>query len=85
VIDSDGTVIYGDEIGGTKLTVEFCAEERRPYLVNPGPAELAAFVRENGIGILNVAGNRGSKLTPKRLEGYRIQFREALQLIIALV
>jgi hypothetical protein len=85
VVDSDGTVIYGDLTGGTRLTAEFCLDEGRPYLVNPGPAELAAFIGANGIGVLNVAGNRGSKLTPKRLEGYRKQFREALQLIIALV
>lgn len=83
VVDSDGTVIYGDLTGGTGLTEEFCVEEGRPYLVNPEPAGLVAFIRERGIRLLNVAGNRGSKLTAKRLADYRGQFRMALLLLAA--
>jgi hypothetical protein len=49
------------------------------------PAKLASFVRDNRIQVLNVAGSRGSKLTPERLEGYREQFREGLQLIMRLI
>jgi hypothetical protein len=84
VIDGDGTVIYGDLTGGTQLTAEFCERENKPYIVNPKPDDLAAFVRKIGIRVLNVAGNRGSKLTPERLQRYRKQFRDALQLIIGL-
>ena len=83
VVDSDGTVIYGDLTGGTKLTVEFCVDEGKPYLVNPAPAEFAAFIRERGIRVLNVAGNRGSKLDARRLADYRGQFRMALLLLAA--
>ena len=84
VIDGDGTVIYGDLTGGAELTAEFCQRENKPYFVNPTADDLAVFVRKNGIQILNVAGNRGSKLAPERLQGYREQFRKALQLIIGL-
>ena len=59
VIDGDGTVIYGDLTGGIKLTAEFCEQENKPYIVNPTPDDLAAFIRNNGIQILNVAGKRG--------------------------
>jgi Circularly permutated YpsA SLOG family len=84
VIDGDGTVIYGDLTGGTRLTAEFCERENKPYIVNPTLDDLVAFVRDNGIQVLNVAGNRGSKLAPERLQGYRERFSEALQLIINL-
>jgi Circularly permutated YpsA SLOG family len=84
VIDGDGTVIYGDLTGGTRLTAEFCEQENKPYIVNPTSDDLAAFVRKNGIQVLNAAGNRGSKLAPERLRGYRELFRQALQLIIGL-
>jgi hypothetical protein len=82
VVDGDGTVIYGDLTGGTKLTVEYCVQMNKPYVVNPTPKDLMAFVRDNRIQVLNVAGNRGSKLTPERLEGYRKQFQEGLQMIM---
>jgi Circularly permutated YpsA SLOG family len=85
VIDGHGTVIYGDLTGGTRLTAEFCEPENRPYIVNPAPDDLAVFVRKNGIQVLNIAGNRGSKLAPERLGEYRKQFRKGLQLIMALL
>jgi hypothetical protein len=51
--------------GGTapKATVEFCQKENKPYLINPSADELTAFIRDIPFGILNVAGNRTSKLT----------------------
>ena len=71
VKDSDGTVvIYPGELrGGTDQTVRFCFELQRPYqLIDAskvsaeGAANLIAeFVRQNKIGILNVAGPRQSE------------------------
>ena len=71
VKDSDGTVvIYPAELrGGTEQTVRFCVDLKRPYkLIDASKisAEDAAkligdFVRENKIGILNVAGPRQSE------------------------
>ena len=68
VKDSDGTVvIYPAELrGGTEQTVRFCVDLKRPHkLIDASKisAEAAAkligdFVRENKIGILNVAGPR---------------------------
>lgn len=71
VKDSDGTVvIYPAELrGGTEQTVRFCVDLKRPHkLIDASKisAEDAAkligdFVRENKIGILNVAGPRQSE------------------------
>ena len=71
VKDSDGTVvIYPGELrGGTEQTVRFCIHLKRPHqlidaskLSADGAAKLIAdFVRENKIGILNIAGPRQSE------------------------
>ena len=66
--DSDGTVIIypGKLSGGTEQTLHFCVEQRRPHeLIDASNVStqkaaqlIADFVRENKIGILNVAGPR---------------------------
>ena len=71
VRDSDGTIIiYRDQLrGGTEYTVECCKQLKRPQQLMAASkisAEDAAklitnFVRENKIGILNVAGPRQSE------------------------
>ncbi len=71
VRDSDGTVIFTIAAklnGGSKRTAEFAKKHGKPLLhisyvgsyERPGE-RLAAFVRENNIKTLNVAGSRGSK------------------------
>lgn len=71
VQDSDGTLIvtFGEPIGGTATTLEFCEHERKPYLLldaNQTSAERAAemvaeFVSKNRITVLNVAGPRAGR------------------------
>ena len=71
VEDSDGTVVIhsGELRGGTEQTVRFSVELKRPHqLIDASniSAEDAAkliadFVRENKIGILNIAGPRQSE------------------------
>jgi hypothetical protein len=71
VIDSDGTVIlfYESLSGGSRLTRNLCALEKKPYIALDArrvaePAAAAAailgFIAENHIGVLNVAGPRSS-------------------------
>ena len=81
VLDGDGTVIYGDLTGGTRLTLVFCRELQKPYIVNPKAEQLVDFICGRKIGILNVAGNRGSRMSEVRLEGYRQHLREALLMV----
>jgi len=70
VINSDGTlIIYKNLSGGTKLTVKFAEKHNKPYLLIKIPNDIKEnansiqkFVDENSIEVLNVAGNRGSKV-----------------------
>jgi hypothetical protein len=71
VKDSDGTVvIYPGELrGGTEQTVRFCVDLERPHqLIDASKLSaedaarlIADFVRDNNIGILNIAGPRQSE------------------------
>ena len=66
VIDSDGTAVFSIKpllSGGSKKTSEFARKHGKPLLhLHPGietpGQELAAFIRTNGIKVLNVAGSR---------------------------
>jgi hypothetical protein len=81
VKDSDGTVIIypGKLAGGTEQTVRFCVELQRPHQLidasklsaEDGAKLISDFVRENQIGILNVAGSRQSEWA----DGYDYAFR----------
>lgn len=89
VKDSDGTVvIYSGELrAGTEQTVRFCVELRRPHqlidaskVASENAAQLIyRFVRDNHMGILNVAGPRHSEWT----ESYEYVSR-VLEIFVAL-
>lgn len=81
VLDSDATVIYGEVIHGTQLTMEFCVVNDKPFLVNPTPMELADFITWHDIRVLNVAGNRASEIPATRLDECRRAFRHAMVLL----
>lgn len=62
VQEAHGTVIFGDiHSAGSKLTIRYCEQERRPYLINPSSEELEEWTRMSDIWVLNVAGNRASR------------------------
>jgi hypothetical protein len=71
VRDSGGTVIFSERAeltGGTKETVEFAKEIGKPLLhlvssggINETATKLNAFLKEQGIVVLNVAGPRASE------------------------
>ncbi len=68
VRDSDGTLVLtrGEPSGGTALTIRFAIRSGRPFLVVDlaGPCDpggVRSWIREHGIGVLNVAGPRESK------------------------
>jgi hypothetical protein len=70
VEDSDGTliVIFGQASGGTAHTIGICEKLARPHLIVDAASvtleeaiyRAVRFVREQGIGQLNVAGPRAS-------------------------
>jgi hypothetical protein len=71
VRDSDGMVIFtvaAALAGGSKRTADFAKKHGKPSLhlsergsYDSAGERLAAFVHENNIKTLNVAGSRGSK------------------------
>lgn len=68
VVDSDATLVLniGELADGTALTAEFAREFGKPLLVvqldvSPDPAQVASWIEENGVRVLNVAGPRESK------------------------
>lgn len=63
IIDSDGTVIFGDvRSPGSRLTIRLCKQHRKPRLENPTIEEFVVWLASFRIGTLNVAGNRESKM-----------------------
>ena len=67
VAEACGTVLFGDMTSaGSVVTLKAAKDSRRPYICNPGTDSLYHFIVSNNIKILNVAGNRGSKLNSVR-------------------
>jgi hypothetical protein len=68
VQNSDGTLIItrGEPDGGTKLTIDLCAQHQKPHFIVDVNRTLdidafGAWNRANKIAVLNVAGPRESK------------------------
>jgi len=71
VLDSDGTLIvaFGEPTGGAALTVRFCQQHGKPYLILDAGEEppdqaaehVAAWLANHHIQTLNVAGPRASQ------------------------
>jgi len=77
VLDGDGTVLFGDHRStGSAATIRLCNAFKKPLIVNPGPISLQLFIKSNYISVLNVAGNRASKLN----EGRSYFYREVLRI-----
>ncbi|KAA9356865.1 YpsA SLOG family protein [Larkinella humicola] len=79
VVESDATVIFGSPTNGTELTINCCTKAGVPYILNPTAPALEAFIVNHGVQILNVAGNRKSKMTPDQEEKIRTILTLALQ------
>jgi len=61
ILESDATIIFGDVTStGSKNTLRFAKDTKKPVLVNPTASELKAFLSTNNISTLNIAGNRAS-------------------------
>ena len=81
----DATLVFnlGELDGGTLLTASYAAGRGKPCLLvqldepdHPTPAEVAAWLREHNVRVLNVAGPRESK-RPGIYQGVR-EFLEQL-------
>ena len=65
VRNSDGTVYFStsEDSAGMIATKRSAAQWNKPFLENPTSEELAKWIIDNNIKTLNIAGNRGSKLS----------------------
>jgi hypothetical protein len=71
ILNSDGTLLLGDmREPGSKLTRDMCMRLSKPVIVNPSYASSILWIHRVGISVLNVAGNRGSKLTVEDVYNY---------------
>lgn len=90
VLDSDGTLIvsHGELTGGSLLTRVFADKHRRPCLHidcldgsdESRLAKVAQWLRDNRVGVLNVAGPRGSG-DPGIYQAVRGLLKEVLLLV----
>jgi hypothetical protein len=79
VKDSDGTVLFGNmKSPGSEETIMLLKIYRKPYIENPTASELRDWLNENNIEVLNVAGNRGSKILKKDYDKYKKVLKDAL-------
>lgn len=86
ICNSDVTVLYGDmKSPGSNQTINFCKKYSKPYITNPDPYRLVSFLKENNPKIINVAGNRASKIKPLTLEWLRSEFKSGLLGYILLI
>ena len=78
VRNSDGTVYFnvGSDTAGLIATRRSAEEWNKPFIENPTAKELRQWIKDNNIKTLNVAGNRGSKLSKNNKVAETI--REAL-------
>ena len=80
IIDSDGTVIFGDiKSPGSKLTIKLLKQHNKKYIDNPTIEKLKEFITENNIEVLNVAGNRASKLNLAQMNTIKTTLRGGLR------
>lgn len=64
VFDSNGTVYFktNSDSAGFICTKNYAKKYKKPFIVNPSLSEFIQWIDKNNISVLNVAGNRGSKL-----------------------
>jgi hypothetical protein len=78
--NSDGTVLFGNMASpGSLETIKGCIANGKPYITNPLPFELADWIQEKDIKVLNVAGNRGSKLDSLKQNAIRTTLYDAFK------
>ena len=72
VLNSDGTVYFAtnEDSAGKIATQNFARKHNKPFILNPTAEELNKWLSDNNIETLNVAGNRGSKITDQEINDF---------------
>ena len=80
VRNSDATVMYGNMSSpGSKTALKTINLLNKPVIQNPTPQQLKQFLKDNNVKVLNVAGNRSSKLTSAKQEQIKNDLINALK------
>lgn len=86
VIDSDVTVWFGEnDTAGYICTTRYATSHGRNHISNPTVEQLISFLSTNNVKVLNVAGNRGSKVATQTLLMYDRMLRETLTTVNQLI
>lgn len=81
VRDADVTIILGNlTTPGSKCTLKAIKKHKKPYIANPTFHQFLTFlVQHSQLKILNVSGNRGSKLSPNERHKFGILLLTTIQ------
>lgn len=86
---ASGSILFGDKTSlGSKLLIKYSTEFFYPFIINPTSEEIVDYINDlkqltkDGSVILNIAGNRGSKISKEDLNKYREILKQALIEII---
>ena len=81
--ESDGTVYFSSDkhSPGLKSTKRACETYGKPFILNPNIDSLTDWFSENDIHILNVAGNRESKLHKTDARNFQKILEESIKII----
>ena len=80
VLNSDATVYFStsEDSTGLAATKRYAEKHNRPFLNNPTAEQLKNFIINNNIKVLNVAGNRGTKLNDLNKADFRKRLFDGL-------
>jgi len=86
---ASGSILFGNtESNGSKLLIRYCTVHFHPFIMNPTSEKIVNYVNDlkqltkDGSVILNIAGNRGSKISKENLNKYREILKQSLIKII---
>jgi hypothetical protein len=86
---ASGSILFGNiESNGSKLLIRYSTVHFYPFIINPTSERIVNYINDlkqltkDGSVILNIAGNRGSKISEKDLNKYCEILKQALIEII---
>ena len=83
---ASGTILFGDiNSRGSQLVIKYCTTRFHPFIINPTSGEIIDYInnlkelnKDDNV-ILNIAGNRGSKISKDELQYYKVILKVALK------
>jgi hypothetical protein len=77
--EADLTILYGNTSSpGSRLTKSLCKQYGKHCFENPTAGELYALLTQMKVQVVNVAGNRGSRLSESQISWVKMTLKSAL-------